>query len=128
MNGSIYVKIRSRSSSILNIKNDDIYCFFWSILAKLHPCENNSNRKSYKRQNLNQLNINGFDFSNGFRCSDMHKVEKINILSQNIFELNFYPEQTKWKHNIIPMEISKDESDRVVDLLIFVNHYVLIKN
>ena len=40
LNGSSYVKIRLRSSAILNIQNIDKYCFIWSILASLHPCEN----------------------------------------------------------------------------------------
>ena len=54
----------------------------------------------------------------------MHKFEKLKNLSINIFELNFYQEQNKWKHKLIPIE---NESDRVVDLLIYKNHYVLIK-
>ena len=33
----------------------------------------------------------------------------------------------KWKHKILRIEISKNESDRVVDLLIYKNHYALIK-
>ena len=40
LNGSPYVKIPIRSSAILNIQNNDKYCFLWSILASLHPCEN----------------------------------------------------------------------------------------
>ena len=40
LNGSSYGKILLRSSALLNIKNDDQYCFNWSITAKLHPCEN----------------------------------------------------------------------------------------
>ena len=47
MNGRSYVKIPLRSSAVLNIENDDKYCFLWSILAKLHPC-NNSHPKSFK--------------------------------------------------------------------------------
>ena len=39
MDGSSYVKVPLRSSIIVNIKNDDKYCFLWSILAKLDPCE-----------------------------------------------------------------------------------------
>ena len=42
MDGSSYVKIPLRSSAIVNTKNDDKYCFLWSILAKLQPCENNN--------------------------------------------------------------------------------------
>ena len=47
MNGSNYVKIPLRSNAILNIENDDKYCFIWSILASLHPCNlNHPNRVS----------------------------------------------------------------------------------
>ena len=37
MNGSNYVKIPLRSNAILNIENNDNYCFIWSILAHLYP-------------------------------------------------------------------------------------------
>ena len=49
-------------------------------------------------------------------------------MSINIFDLNFYQAQMKWKHNLIPTEISKnDESDRVAELLIYKSHHALIK-
>ena len=123
MDGSTYVKIPLRSSAILNIKNNDKYCFLWSILAYLHPCENNSNIVSSYRDYFNELNIEGFDFTNGFKCSDVYRFEKLNNLSINIYELGF--DQNKYK--LIPIEISKNESDKVIDLLIYENHYVLIK-
>ena len=41
LNGSNYVKIPLRSNAILNIENDDKYCFLWSKLAYLHPCSDN---------------------------------------------------------------------------------------
>ena len=41
LNGSNYVKLPLRSNSILNIENYDKFCFIWSILASLHPCNNN---------------------------------------------------------------------------------------
>ena len=86
MDGSSYVKIPLRSSAILNIKIDDKYCFLWSILAKLHPCEINSNIVSSFKKYFDELNMEGFDFTNGFRCSDMCGFEKLNILSINIYE------------------------------------------
>ena len=73
------------------------------------------------------MNIQGFDFTNGFRCIDVHKFNELNNLSVNIFELNFYQDQNQWKHKLIPIEISKNNTDRVIDLAIFKNHYVLIK-
>ena len=52
----------------------------------------------------------------------MHRYENLKKLSFNIFELNFHQEQNTWKHSLIPIEISKNGTDRVVDLLIYKNH------
>ena len=123
-----YVKVPLRSNAILNIGNDDKYCFFWSISAFLHPCnKNHPNRVSNFRQFFNELNIGSFDFINGFKCSDVHKFIELNNLSINIFELKFYQDQNKWRHKLVPIEVCKNESDRVIDLLIYKNHYALIK-
>ena len=128
MNGLNYVKIPLRTNAILNIENNNKYCFLWSILAWLHPCNNNHpNRVSNYRQYFNELNIQGIDFTNGFKCSDVHKFNELNNLSVNIFELNFSQDQNQWKHKLIPIEISKNDVDRVIDLAIYENHYVLIK-
>ena len=129
LNGNSYVKIPLRSTAMLNIQNNDKYCFVWSILASLHPCENtHPSRVNNYLQNFNELNSQSFDFTNGFNCSDVHKFNELNNLSVNIYELNFYQDGDKWKHNLIPIEISKNESDKVIDLLIYKNHYALIKN
>ena len=98
-----------RSSAILNIQNNDKYCFIWSILASLHPCENDHpNRVSNYNQCFNELNIDGFDFTNGFKCIDVPRFSEINNLSINLNELNFYQDDDKWQHNLIPIEISKN--------------------
>ena len=103
----------------MNIKNIDKYCFIWSTLASVHPCDADHPNRVSKTE--------GFDFSNGFRCSEVQKLDKPNKLSINIFELIFYRDKNKWKHNLIPVEISKKESDKVFDLLIYKNHYALIR-
>ena len=128
MNGTSYVKIPLRTNAILNVQNNDKYCFIWSILASLHPCQNNyPNRVNNYVQYFNELNFQNFDFTNGFKCSDVHKFIEINNLSEKIYELNFYQDGDKWKHNLIPIEISKNGSEKVVDLLNYKNHYALIK-
>ena len=99
-----------------------------SILAHLHPGNiNHPIRVSNYRQYFNELNINGFDFTNGFRCSDVHRFNEINNLSVNIFELNFYQDQNIWKHKLIPIEVSKNDSDKVIDLIKYKTHYAFIK-
>ena len=57
------------------------------------------NRVSIYKQYFDELEIEGFDFTNGFKCSDVHNNEKLNNLFINIFELNFCQDKNKWKHN-----------------------------
>ena len=128
LNGTSYVKIPLRSNPILNVQNNDKYCFIWSILARLHPCENtHPSRVNNYLQYFKELNFQSFDFTNGFKCSDVHRFNELNNLSVNIYELNFYQDGDKWKLNLIPIEISKNESDNVIDLLIYKEHYALIR-
>ena len=65
------------------------------------------------------MNIQGFDFTNGFRCSDAQKFENIFNLSINIFELNFYQDKNNWKHDLVSLisiiEINKNDSNSVID-------------
>ena len=55
----------------------------------------------------------------------MHRIEKLNNLSINILEIYFYQDQNKRKHKLIPIETSKNVSDRFEDLLIYRNNYFL---
>ena len=114
LNGSSYVKIPLRSSGLINIKNTEKYCFIWSILASLQPGENDHpNKVSNYKQYFKELSIDGFDFTKGFKCSDIHGFEKLYKLSKNIYELSFYQDGDKRKHNLILIEISKNESKKV---------------
>ena len=102
--------------------------FLLSILAYLHPCnDNHPNRVSILRHYLNELKIQGFDFTNGFKCSDVHKFNELNNLPINLLELTFYQDQKNWRHKLVPIEVSKNESHRVIDLLIYKNHNALNK-
>ena len=79
----------------------------WSILAHLYPCGNASpNRVSFFTQYFHEFNIDGFDFSNEFKCSDVYQCKKLNNLSINIFESGSYQEVIDWKHILIPIEFS----------------------
>ena len=128
LNDTSYVKIPLRSSAILNIQNNDKYCFIWSILAILYPCENThpSSVNNYL-QYFNELDSQSFDFINGFKCSDDHRFNELKYLSVNKYELNFYQDGDIWLHNLILIEISKNESDKIIDFLTYKNHYALMK-
>ena len=87
LDGSYYVKIPLRSNAILNIENNHKYCFIWSISASLHPCKNtHPSRVNNYLQYFNELNLQSFGFTNGFKCSDVHKFNELNNLSVNIYE------------------------------------------
>ena len=73
------------------------------------------------------MNIQGFGFTNGFKCSDVHKIEKLNKLSIIIFVLGCHQEQIKWEHSFLHMEFILKNSDRVVALIIYKNHYVPVE-
>ena len=45
LNGSNYVKIPLRSNAIINIENNDKYCFIWLILASLLPYNNSHHNR-----------------------------------------------------------------------------------
>ena len=128
LNGTSYVTFPLRSNAILNVQNNNKYCFLWSNLASLHPCENtHPSRVNNYLQYFDELNFQCFDFINGFKCSDVHRFKELNNLPVNIYELNFDQDGDKWKHKLIPLKISKNESDNVIDLLIYKNHYALTK-
>ena len=55
----------------------------------------------------------------------MHRFEKLKNLSINIIEWYFYQDQNKWKYNLTHLAVSKNESDRVVHLLMNKNHFAL---
>ena len=84
---------------------------------------NHPNTVSIYRKYINGLKTEMFDLTNGFKCGDVHRFEKLKNISINIFELIFCQDQKKCKHKLIPIEVSKNDSDRVVDLLIYKKHY-----
>ena len=113
----------------MTVENDDKNSFIWSISASLGPCRNSHpNGASNYRDFFKVINIQDFDFTNGCKYSDMHNFEKLNNSSINKMESKLYQDQNKEKHKVIPFEFSKIELGRVEDLMIYKNHYALIKN
>ena len=49
-----------------------------------------SNSTSSYRQCFDELNVQGFNFSNAFKCSDVYKFEKFETFSINLNESSFY--------------------------------------
>ena len=110
LNGSSYVKIPIRSSAIFISEDDDKYCFLRSSLAHLRPSENISpNGVSNYRQHFIEINFDGFDFLNGFKCGDVFRLEKLKMFSITIFEQKFHQDGNEWKHKVTLVENSKKQ-------------------
>ena len=97
-----------------------------SILACLHPVNENPHRVSKYIPYKNELNIANIDFSNGMKITDIDKFEKLNNqLSINVFE---YSKEDDNDYNLVPLYISKTvENRRIIDLVLYKNHYILLK-
>ena len=104
MKGLNYVEIPLRSNAILIFQNIDKYCFNWSTIASLHFCNlNHPNKVSKHKHYFDELNLEGFDFTNGLKGTDVHKFNELKKLSIHIFELYFYQDQNNAKHKLIPI-------------------------
>ena len=63
MTGGSYVELPSINHSILNIKNDDQFCFFWSVLAFLFPAKDHRSLTSSYKHHIHRLNTVGLTHS-----------------------------------------------------------------
>ena len=76
-----------RSNAYLNIQNIDTYCSFWSILAKIYPIDNISQRVTKYKEFFNKINIGDIIFTNVMHITDVSKFERLNKnLSTNVLE------------------------------------------
>ena len=104
------------NKSIINIKNDDQFCFLWCILAHLCPVEDHKNRTSSYSIHTNKLILNGLDFP--MKVKDIPKFENLNNLNVNVFELTGAV--------LTPIHINKNYLQSQIDLLLSENDYCLI--
>ena len=116
---SSYIELPGKykdSKSIINIKNNDQYCFLWCILAYLYPVEDHKDRISKYLMHVNKLNLKGLEFP--MKVKDISRFENLNRLCINVFELT--------GNVLTPIQINTNYDQPQIDLLLFENHYCLI--
>ena len=97
----------------------------WSILSALHPIDrkNHPDRVTKYKQYENNLKFDDISFP--VKLDKIPKFEKLNNININVFSYNE-------KYNIFPLQISKINFEKVIDLLSITNentnHYCWIKN
>ena len=117
----IELPLKLRNNYIVNIKNDDNFCFLWCVVDYLHPAIYHSDRVSNYAPYFNELNLNGFN-ENDFppHLKQIEKFSKQNNIQINVFELN--DNCTLTYHHMV------DTDEDGCNLLFYKCHYVLCKD
>lgn len=109
----VYIKNKKACLSI-GCSSD---CFMYSVLASLHPQEKHSQRAT-KYEMFKDL----YDFSDVrgvVRINDIGKFERKNRISVNVYTI---------EKGLIPLQVRKKCHKRHINLLLYNDHYYLIKN
>ncbi|CAH0562961.1 unnamed protein product [Brassicogethes aeneus] len=93
--------------AVLNIKNNDKYCFLWCIVASLFPNAGNPSRTSSYPDFRSVLNYEGIDFPIKFK--DIKKFENLNNLSINVYCVE--------NDTVLPVVLSKRKTPSYINLL-----------
>ena len=119
LQASSYIELPEKNKnnkSIINIKNDDQFCFLWCILAHLFPVEDLKNRTSSFSMHTDKLNLEGLEFP--MKVKDIPKLENLNNINVNVFELT--------RTVLTPIHTNVNYDQPHIDLLLFENHFCLI--
>ena len=108
------------SKSIVKIRNNDTYCFLWSILAHKYKVDSHRERVTHYENHFHELNQGDIQFP--MRIKDIPSFERLNNLNINVFELSANDK------TFSPKYINKNYYDEQIDLLLYENHYCLITN
>ena len=85
---STFVKLPQdiqNKKALVNVKNTDKYCFLWSIMAALHPVDDNSCATSSYPHYSSELKYERINFQ--MRLIDIPKFKKMNGLSINVYSI-----------------------------------------
>lgn len=116
--GSAYIELpdwMKNKKAVINIKNNDNKCFMWSVLAHLHPADQNAERVTKYSDYVNELNFGDLTFP--MKIKDIDKFEKMNDLAVNIFECTEkFNKNCKKINRLRPSRRMTTDNSRVVNL------------
>ncbi|KAJ8936825.1 hypothetical protein NQ318_015292 [Aromia moschata] len=92
---------------VINVKNDDEYCFLWAIVSALHPASKHPERISSYTNIRGVLKFEGIEFP--MKLKDIPKFERLNSISVNVYTIN--------KKEILPVCLTKNNFEKIVNLL-----------
>lgn len=115
---STYVELPSfikKTKSVINIKNNDAYCFLWSVVCALYPCKSDKqkNRTGAYPHFSKVLKYDGIDFP--IQLKSIPKFEELNKLSINLFSVDEHEKE------VLPLYNSKMKFEKRIHLLLLCN-------
>lgn len=118
--------------AVINIVNDDEYCFAWSIVSALFPATVNSNRVSSYPHFTTCLNLDDIQFP--MKLEDIKKFEVNNNMSINVYGIERVVRGENSNYEIVgPLHYSKNKQLIHINLLLLSDnsgktHYCWIKD
>ena len=99
------------STSIINIRNDDNYCFLWSILFHKYKVDNHREKVSNYKKHFHELNQDDIQFP--MKIKDIPTFERLNNLNIIVFKLSANDKTLSTKY------VNKNYYDEQIDLLLY---------
>ena len=120
--------------AVVNVKNDDAYCFVWAVLACLYSdqVQRDRERVMYYVPYFSEINLHGIQMP--MRVCDIVKFERNNNISISVYgvEEEFDPSVNGLTGYLYPIKVAKDVREKHVDLLMYSagekSHFCWIRN
>lgn len=97
---------------VINVKNNDDYCFLWAVVSALYPAARNSDRISSYPHYSDVLKYENINFP--LKLRSIPKFETQNELSINVYTLE---KIGKKKNQVVPLHLSEKKFERCIHLL-----------
>ena len=124
MGSYIQLPKKLQRHGLINIKNEDQFCFIWAYIRYINPLNKNPNRiKKSDKELFNNIyeKLKYFEFP--------LKINKNNIVKiENILEINICILSNDENNNVIPMLISENNHKNDLNLFHYKDHICLIKD
>ena len=124
MGSYIELPKKLQRQGLINIKNEDNYCFIWSYIRYLNPLDKNPNRITKEDKKLfNNIyqKLKYFEFPLKINKNNIEKIE-------NILEINICILSADENNNIIPIFSSENNHKNDINLFYYKDHICLIKD
>lgn len=109
-------EIRTKKA-VINLQNDDDYCFAWSVVAALYPPKGLEHETTSYPHYTSVLDLTGIEFP--ISLKNIHKFESQNNISINVYTIEKIKNEFKYVYEIIgPIHYTKNKQKKHVNLLL----------